>query len=368
MAAKTMQGCNWVFTLNNPQPEENPSYWPSRYIVYQLEKGESGTPHYQGYVVFHSNKTLAAVKKLNPRAHWDLRRGTHEQAVHYTTKPHPECTCEHCAKCTPDSRIEPPVEKGIPPITRGKRTDLLLVKQLLDEGATESEICRNEDCLGTVARYPKLIGMYRMATQQHRNFKTQVLVLFGPPKKGKSAFWNICYPDAYIKPHGIWWDGYDNQETVVIDDFYGWLPYSFMLQLLDRYPLLVEVKGGMRTFNSKRIIITSNKAPSLWYGLDCSYPPLERRLDVVYRFEEDRVRPTLLKGSPLCFNWEKALGREAEAPFQFPVPPDFYELPPPDLGEVPSPIPTWPTQREYIDVEDGQRVLRPNFPPNPAAK
>ena len=68
MSAKTMQGCNWVFTLNNPQPEENPSFWPSRYVVYQLERGEEGTPHYQGYIVFYSNKTLSAVKKmsLNP--------------------------------------------------------------------------------------------------------------------------------------------------------------------------------------------------------------------------------------------------------------------------------------------------------------
>ena len=154
MSAKTMQGCNWVFTLNNPQPEENPSFWPSRYVVYQLERGEEGTPHYQGYIVFYSNKTLAAVKKINPRAHWDLRRGTHDEARAYCTKE--------------DTRIQPYVEKGVPPITRGKRTDLLYVKQLLDDGATESEICRDEDALGTVARYPKLIGMYRMATQKHQ--------------------------------------------------------------------------------------------------------------------------------------------------------------------------------------------------------
>ena len=186
--------------------------------------------------------------------------------VGHTKKP------AYCVK--EETRLQGPFEKGLPPQSRGKRTDLLYVKQRLDEGATEAELVADEDAIGTVARYPKLVGMYRMATQKHRNFKTQVLVLYGPPKKGKSAFWNICYPNAYIKPHGTWWDGYDGQETVVIDDFYGWLPYSFMLQLLDRYPLLVEVKGGMRTFNSKRIIITSNKSPHLWYGLDCSYPPL----------------------------------------------------------------------------------------------
>lgn len=348
-----MQGCNWVFTLNNPQPEENPSFWPSRYVVYQLERGEEGTPHYQGYIVFYSNKTLSAVKKINPRAHWDLRRGTHDEARAYCTKE--------------DTRIEPPVEKGVPPITRGKRTDLLYVKQLLDDGATESEICRDEDALGTVARYPKLIGMYRMATQKHRNFKTQVLVLYGPPKKGKSLFWNIVYPNAYIKPHGLWWDGYDHQEVVVIDDFYGWLPYSFMLQLLDRYPLLVEVKGGFRTFNSKLIVITSNKAPNCWYGVDCSYEALERRLNVIYRFDQQSINPVLLKGSPIPFNWEKAISIPPEAPFEFDVPDDFHQVPPIDLADVPEPIPI-EVSTEYRDVQDGEPVLRPNYPVNPASR
>ena len=321
MAAKTQQGCNWVFTLNNPQPEENPAHWPStKYLVWQLEKGEEGTPHFQGYVIFHSNKTLVGVKKINPRAHWELRRGTHEEARAYCMKE--------------ETRIEGPFEKGIPVFSRGKRTDLHYVHDRLKAGATLSDLVTDEDAVATVARYPKLVGMYRMATQKHRNFKTQVLVLYGPPKKGKSAFWNICYPDAYIKPHGTWWDGYDNQKVVVIDDFYGWLPYSFMLQLLDRYPLYVEVKGGMAAFNSKLIIITSNKAPNCWYGTDCSYPPLERRLDTIYRFEEDRVAPTRLKGSEIHFNWERALSRTEEVPFSFAIPQEYFEIPPLDLAEI----------------------------------
>lgn len=352
MAAARLQGCNWVFTLNNPQPEENPSFWPGvKYIVWQLEKGEEGTPHFQGYVVFHSNKTLTGAKKINQRAHWDIRRGTHEEARVYCTKE--------------ETRVDGPFEQGVPPITRGKRTDLLYVKQRLDEGATESELALDEDAIGTLARYPKLVGMYRMATQPHRKFKTRVLVLYGPPKKGKSAFWNICYPKAYIKPHGQWWDGYDNQEIVVIDDFYGWLPYSFMLQLLDRYPLLVEVKGGMRTFNSKFIIITSNKAPGLWYGGDCGYDALERRIDVIYRFEKERVEPTLLKGKAIPFNWSMAISRPEQAPFVFDVPEEYHEIPAIEYADLPDMI---PDGTEYHDYQDGERILRPNYPPNPAAK
>lgn len=66
---------------------------------------------------------------------------------------------------------------------------------------------------------------------------------------------------------------------MIIDEFYGWLRYSFLLQLLDRYPIRIEYKGGSVEFTSRRIILTSNKAPQDWYDKDkFPYPPIERRL------------------------------------------------------------------------------------------
>lgn len=53
----------------------------------QLEKGENGTPHFQGWVIFKSNQSLAAVKKLHGTAHWEMMRGSRDASIKYCSKP-----------------------------------------------------------------------------------------------------------------------------------------------------------------------------------------------------------------------------------------------------------------------------------------
>jgi len=48
-------------------------------MVLQLERGENSTPHLQGYVVVKQPKTLVAMKKIHATAHWENRKGSHEQ-------------------------------------------------------------------------------------------------------------------------------------------------------------------------------------------------------------------------------------------------------------------------------------------------
>lgn len=83
----TNQGKFWVFTINNPTEVTLPRQWPNvQYAIWQLEKGEEETPHLQGYVVFKSNQRLAALKKIDATAHWEIRRGSHQQAKDYSSK------------------------------------------------------------------------------------------------------------------------------------------------------------------------------------------------------------------------------------------------------------------------------------------
>jgi len=116
------------FTLNNYTPEELESIRGLseggllKYLVYQLEIGESGTPHIQGYAYARDAKSLTAWKSLlSGRAHVERARGTPEQCRDYCTKE--------------DSRQEGsvPFIWGVIP-EQGKRTDIdgvfALIKRL----------------------------------------------------------------------------------------------------------------------------------------------------------------------------------------------------------------------------------------------
>lgn len=103
-----------------------------------------------------------------------------------------------------------------------------------------------------------------------------VIIMWGPPATGKTYYaernadvltgidnarvykWN---PETGHK----WFDNYNGQEVLLIDEFYGQTPIARMLNILDVYPMQLEVKGGMTHANWKQVIITSNSDPKEWY-------------------------------------------------------------------------------------------------------
>ena len=85
---------------------------------------------------------------------------------------------------------------------------------------------------------------------------------------------------------------------VCFDDFYGWVPYSTLLALVDQYQCSVQNKGGMVTFSPFVCVFTSNASPRDWYDYTkphIVYGALERRLDHVY---EHRFPSVDLDGVP----------------------------------------------------------------------
>lgn len=86
----------------------------------------------------------------------------------------------------------------------------------------------------------------------------------------------------YIKNVNKWWDGYDGQENVLIDDLD--ITHNFMGYFLkiwaDIYFFNAEVKGSSMTIRPKRIIVTSNYHPREIWSDENTLNPLLRRFKV----------------------------------------------------------------------------------------
>lgn len=137
------------------------------------------------------------------------------------------------------------------------------MRQKIKDGADDLTIA-NEYFDIWVSNY-RAFERYRTLITPPRNHEVEVIVIQGPTGTGKSKWCMDNYPDAYWKQRSNWWDGYNGQKTVIIDEFYGWLPFDLLLRVCDRYPLLVESKGGQIQFIAETVIITSNSVPNTWY-------------------------------------------------------------------------------------------------------
>ncbi|UOF81639.1 rep protein [Circoviridae sp.] len=253
---------NWCLTINNYNvPCMTFDESTDQYMICGSEKGEKGTEHLQGYVQLKKRTTLATLKQRWPRAHLEVAKGTPEQNVQYCSK-------------EGQSHEHGQMIKG-----QGRRSDLIDVKKLIDEGSDARAI--REANYGAYIRYKRAITSDIEDRRPDRKWPTQLFIIWGETGTGKSRFCAEQVPNAYWKSRGEWWDGYEGHESIIIDEFYGWLPFDFMLRLCDRYPLLLPVKGGFRKMVAKRVIITSNKHYREWYGErinDAMWGALERRI------------------------------------------------------------------------------------------
>lgn len=252
---------NFVFTLNNPEKPYPELETTIKYITYQLERGENGTEHLQGYVQFKKKRAFNEVKQWLPRAHIEPRKGSHEQAV------------EYCHKT--ETRIEGPWEFGIPTKKRGQRADLEEVREKIEEGSTELEVAREH--FGLWCQYHKAFKRYRDLLYKKRNTESEVILLIGITGTGKSRGANEKYPNAYWKMANKWWDHYDGETEVILDDFNGEIDLQYILRMTDRYPMIIETKGSTQQLQATKFIFTSNKEPKEWWK-EVDLSPFYRRI------------------------------------------------------------------------------------------
>ena len=239
----------WILTI--PLDDWTPPTDLPSQLVYLSGQGEcaaSGFNHWQVVACFRKTVRLPALKRaFTQSTHAEPTRS--DAAYEYV---HKEAT--RIAGTT--------FTLGARPMQRNRATDwdavLTAAKSGAMDGIPADVVVRCYSNLRRIAAdHMQPVGMVR-----------EVRVFCGATGTGKSRrAWEEAGMAAYPKdPNSKFWDGYRQHEHVVIDEFRGSISISHMLRWLDRYPVIVEIKGSSVPLCAKIIWITSNLHPKDWYA------------------------------------------------------------------------------------------------------
>lgn len=258
----------YCFTINNPEPQDSLDLENLReaaaYVIYGQEVGEEGTPHYQGYCYFQFPVSFTRVKSILQRAHIEAQRGSIQQAIAY---------------CEKDGLWQEFGER--PGQKRTSKEQWTFCIEAAERGDLESI---KSEYPGMYVRYLERWRSLRRRDRRPMDGDLTHEWWVGPTGSGKSRHLWSMYPTHYAKELNKWWDGYEDQEVVAIEE---WCPKnectaSFLKIWADRYPFPAQIKGGnLKNIRPRKIIVLSN------YELEQCFPnvedldPMKRRFQVV---------------------------------------------------------------------------------------
>lgn len=266
---------DWCLTIHDTSAV--PTFYEDKlsYMVYQLEIAPTtNKEHYQAFIQMHKKCRMSGIKKLYPSAHIESRKGTALQASDYCKKEEsrkPETTFTEFGEL----------------LSQGQRTDLQSIMNNIRNKDKDEEYKHTD----TFLRNKRNLESYIQDNQPDRKFKPLTYWIYGKSGTGKSRY---IYEYAEKNNLTIWpgnkdydnfWNGYENQDIVLMDDFrYKHCRFDRLLEVLDRYPCNVNVKGGYRKLNSKIMCIISNNTPQEVYCYDQETEQMRqliRRLDYI---------------------------------------------------------------------------------------
>lgn len=266
---ETSKSRSYLLTINNYEQVDIATLktWKDiTYCVWQIEKGKEETTHIQAAIYFKNARAFNTIKKWFPRAHIESS-SCFERIRNYCMKE--------------DSRVEGPWERGIKP-EQGRRNDLEKIADDIKNGMKLEEIAEKNP--ETYIRYNKGLQALKNVYNKDREERPSVCWLWGLSGSGKTRSCYEAHKSVYIKDGTKWWDGYEQQEAIIIDDFDGLWPYRDLLRLLDRYPYQGQIKGGYVKINSPYIYITCEFCPErFWEGNE--FTQIRRRIDYEIRVQ-----------------------------------------------------------------------------------
>lgn len=218
----------WMGVINNFTDDDIQSL--QNLSVVELVVGRelaptTGTPHLHVYIRFEKPQYMSALKKIHETAHWEPARNR-AKSIEYCKKGG-DVVIEKLLSVEKKelaSAISLMQSEGLAGVAR----DLPYQYVLHSRGLRDLQYSLLDD----VAKPPPKVSWYYGSTGVGKSWKAIGEVVNQD---------NIYIQSGPNAPRAsMWWDGYTGQSRVVLDDFRPWwCPFSFLLRLLDRYPLRV---------------------------------------------------------------------------------------------------------------------------------
>lgn len=303
----------WVFTINNYTEDDEAFcgelFWvnKAKYIVVGKEVAPTTlTPHLQGYVYFNNAVRFSTLKEWHPTACWFKARGNADQNHKYCTK------------------AGDYLELGEKPLTCSDGAKMTNAERwtLAKEGRFEE-------------LDPEHIKIYEYIHAKFQTVEDRVhldnIWIYGPSGCGKSSKVRQDYDDFYNKGMNKWWDGYQRQDVVVLDDFdptHGTYLSYYLKIWADHYSFNAEVKGGSMLIRPKTVIVTSQYTIEQCFRLRDGSPD-QPTIDAINR----RFKKLNYSGLFGQFVDPDYVGGPAYAP-NFVLPPSLIcDTPPPQIND-----------------------------------
>lgn len=241
---------NWkeVFEFKNKKSGKQ----EIRYIIANHEKcPKTGKEHYNGYVQFYKACRYAKFQKIiDEKCYCQIPCGTDQQNIDY------------CSKLK--TKIGETYEFGIP-THQGKRNDLLKIQEDLENGMSMRDISYNN--FSNYVRYHKGFGKYKnLMEKEKRKGRRMVEVILITGKTGTGKTRKVMddegddnvYIVEFDSGKQIWWDGYEGENVILLDDYDNNFKCNRLLKILDWTKLRVQVKGDCTYANWHKVYITTN--------------------------------------------------------------------------------------------------------------
>lgn len=263
--------CFTSFLKEPPHYNEN----EVKYLGYGAETcPETKKSHWQGFVYFFDKVSIKKAQEILKigKSHMEIMKGDFTDNEKYCSK---EQHFTHFG--------------SVP--KQGRRVDLEEITAKIKEGKISvDEIALSQPIV--FHQYGRTLERVEEITLRKR-FRTTMTTcdwIYGKTGVGKShhAFTNFSPDTHYV--HNLndagFWNGYTGQETVIISEFRGQIPYGELLDLIDKWPKTVKIKGKSPVpFISKHIVITSSMHPNeVYHNLaeSDSLEQLHRRIKILH--------------------------------------------------------------------------------------